>query len=108
MFRKSMFAKGFNVTSMAAALVSTAVLTASPAHAYYLGQIDIQKYWCGPLLRATAKATDPGNIYSWGCYEGSRRVSGVDMNFTCMRQYGQPAAAGYTSSRNAYSWYCYR
>ena len=32
----------------------------------------------------------------------------MNMNATCINQYGQPAAAGFTNSHNAYSWYCYR
>ena len=96
------------LTATVAALMSAGVLAATPAHAYNLGGIDVQRYWCGPLIRATAKAADPGNVYSWGCYQGNRRVSGVNMNSTCINQYGQPAGAGFTSSRNAYSWFCYR
>jgi len=81
----------------------------APNPAVNLGPVDIQNHWCGPLIRGTAKATDPHNVYSWACFDNSgKRLSGVDMNATCINQYGQPAHAEFTDSSDAYSWYCQR
>jgi hypothetical protein len=65
MLRTTKLTNGGSAAGIVAALLSVAVLSAMPAQAAYLGQIDIEKYWCGPLLRTTPKAFDPSNIYSW-------------------------------------------
>jgi len=88
-------------------LLGTLAVPASvSARTRVLGSLNIAGY-CQSIGYATA-GTNPSDAHSWSCRTSSNGAVPADLAAVCQWQYGlSDAYAGFTDSKNAYSWLCY-
>lgn len=55
---------------------------------------------------SAANFTNFNDAYTWGCYNGSYRISGIDMNDVCRVQHPEAPNPRLKDRNNAYSWVC--
>jgi hypothetical protein len=103
----------FTGAATAAMILSSALLTVTPAEAAVrIGGVDMQRA-CNTQYPASwglaAHVNDQNNAYSWRCWASwDHSTYGIDVNRECVTQYGAGAYAGLVSKYNPYSWYCQR